>query len=741
LAVKISGGGELDGAVFQNAATEDTLQSILSAIDSSNKRKDQNDEADQSGTDKAQAGLSAFGDTAKAIGKGSGKVALAGLDAVAGSTLNLLKGQYKLTDMTKVLETSFNNVGTGSKFVDSAFNKLGLGVSGTTKFLVETADTYREMSSVGAGLEGDLMELRRVAANTRMPLDEFAGMVSQNSEKLLSMGGSVDKGTRAFAQTAKQFYDSRLGLGVQALGINFEENNELLLDYMDAQRRNTAFQNLSEQERMKKAQQYIYELDTIAKLTGKNRKELQADAKQRANDGAVQASLRLMEMKGIKGAQAEFESMQKGLAPLGGGMQDMFSAMVRLNGSIDPTIAGQQELYAAMGPAAGTLSEAAKAFKAGDMEKARKLQEQAIAEGTQRMASADFNRIAELGSVAGGVGDAAKGQMEASGRFLDAVIKNSEALQKGATDVNSFATAIRNATTSISESQTRAQQSASMGMVVGMETTLRDSSAALYNTIDTEFKAPLTDMMTSVRDLVAGIDMESIQSFTDKVGQAAGSMVPGAGDSIQTTIDKLTKVVEQTTDEKTKTNAAELIKVLEEHQATLRSAESSPDQRQQAQASADTIKQLLAQQAAGTPVDAPKRKDGSIGAVGKLFEDFGKETLVALHGKEGIIKPDQLQAGLAAFAEQMMTAQPQMSKTIQKPATDTAKPELAEQSATTSAAPDTAVQDSMKELVSMLSTKMDESKGALDQLHRVAQKQVGAIKSQGLDVAFGNLIG
>lgn len=39
----------------------------------------------------------------------------------------------------------------------------------------------------------------------------------------------------------------------------------------------------------------------------------------------------------------------------------------------------------------------------------------------------------------------------------------------------------------------------------------------------------------------------------------------------------------------------------------------------------------------------PKRQDGSLGSVGKLIEDFGKETLIKVHGKEGIITEQQLE--------------------------------------------------------------------------------------------------
>ena len=46
--------------------------------------------------------------------------------------------------------------------------------SSVVSFIEETNDTFQKLSKVGAGLEGRLAELRLGAAETRMPLGDFA---------------------------------------------------------------------------------------------------------------------------------------------------------------------------------------------------------------------------------------------------------------------------------------------------------------------------------------------------------------------------------------------------------------------------------------------------------------------------------------------------------------------------------------------------------------------------------------
>lgn len=699
MAVRISGGGELDGAVFQNAATAELQEQIITALggvvnatERSNKTRDNQDQDDRTGLEKTLG-------VAQNVVAGSAKVAGAGLGALVDGTSNLLTGQYELTDMSKVLQDRFNSLGTGSGTVDSAFRALTGGLHGTVKFVTETTGTFRELSGVGGGLEGDLIELRRVAANTRIPLDQFAGLVSTNSEKLIALGGSVDQGTKVFAGFSKNLFDSRAGVELQMLGVGFEETNEYMMDYLSTQRRNDAFLNSSQQEQIRQTQNYIYELDTIARLTGKNRKEIQQEARDRAREGQNQAALRLMEAEGIKGAQAEFEGVDKQLQKLSPAVQETFATMVRLDGAIDATSDAQRGLAANMPVVTDLLSESARAFKSGDFEESERLRKQAEAQYFKRMGDTDFLRTAALGPQAGAVGESAAQLLGASQDMLDSVEGQRQALIESGNASATHADALAAATQNIREQQQRVQQSEIMGSQVMAETIIRDTSAALYNTLDTTLKPQIESLFSDVRGTMTPVDVQDLQGVTDGIAASLGGL--------QAKIDQLNALaVNPDISDADQAKFASLAKGFEDAIDVIQDPSATAQQKADARASMaaiesasiDAITQARTAGTGTTPapvtqdvnifdrigdylfgsddaatsnvnsmdvdtltaqnlVGLPGRQKGSLGEAGQLFENFGEGTPMMLHGVEAVVTPDQLKGLFQDFMSQMPTMQ------------------------------------------------------------------------------------
>ena len=64
-------------------------------------------------------------------------------------------------------------------------------------YIEDTADTYRTLSKVGAGANGQLFDLRKLAAEARLGLNEFAGMVARNSELLAGFASGVEEGEKS----------------------------------------------------------------------------------------------------------------------------------------------------------------------------------------------------------------------------------------------------------------------------------------------------------------------------------------------------------------------------------------------------------------------------------------------------------------------------------------------------------------------------------------------------------------
>lgn len=699
MAVRIQGGGELDGAILAGVATEDgqnAIRQLLGGLPGELGRTtaDNINAANDSGANMisrmAQGTMTAVTETLTGTAS-----------TIAGISGNLIQGNFALTDQTKVLKDSFGNLNTGSNFLNGAFATLAGGADNVVKYIQDSADAFRGMSDAGGGLEGDLITLRVAAAQTRMPLDEFAGMVTENSAKLLALGGSVDQGTRAFVEQSKAFYDSRLGLGVQALGIGFEESNQYLMDYMDAQRRNDTYQNMTTSQRNKAAQDYIYELDTLARLTGKSRKELQDEARQRMRAGQTQAALRQIEKRTGQDVTAAYQTMARDInGTLGPGFADMFDSMVALNGAIDPTNEAMKGLYAAAPEAAESMSQAAKLMNQGDIEGANRMMEQAQAQALARMDSDEYLSVARLGGLAGAVGTASSDLLEVNQDFLDAIKTQIDGNNRAGASAEEFANALNRARENIATAQNNTQSSPTMGGVVATETMIRDTASALVTEIGTQFRTQIEGGMLAVRDTVLNSE---IDKTVQDVIRGAGSIIDPSG--VDGIINGLQNIInDPEASEQSKANAQQLSEILQEQRAILVDLNSSQAEKEAALASIQAIS-LEAQndvtrvredmqqndinlvnslvESVGTaitdafnsifgngttipdaefpnaqfPEGSPptQMNNGTVGEFGRLFADFGEGTSATLHNNEMVANEAQMREGVRELTSRIQS--------------------------------------------------------------------------------------
>ena len=77
-------------------------------------------------------------------------------------------------------------------------------------FLEESNAVFQQLSKVGAGFNGDLGALRAGAADTRLPLGEFASLIGSNSELLAGLGAGVNQGAKRFAQLSHEYLIEQL---------------------------------------------------------------------------------------------------------------------------------------------------------------------------------------------------------------------------------------------------------------------------------------------------------------------------------------------------------------------------------------------------------------------------------------------------------------------------------------------------------------------------------------------------
>lgn len=296
-------------------------------------------------------------------------------------------------------------------------NIAGAGVSAIS-YIENTQDTFRALSKVGAGLNGNLGELQITASKTRMPIDTFANMVGNNSTLLAGFGRGVSDGARNFANLSNAMYEEGVIEGFMNLGMTVEEANEFVLKNTELTRRQSRLSNMDAGEQAKAAADLAKNMQIVAKLTGKEASALQDDLIARQRNGATQAKLRLLEMDGVKGAQEAYNKTQTALDAGPGILKNLFDDLMQTGA---PMTEATKNFAATNQEAYKLAQQAAEANKRGDVAEAQRLGAEAAAAANKFASSRQGLTLATLAQAS----DIAKGQadvLEEMGPIIDSTM-------------------------------------------------------------------------------------------------------------------------------------------------------------------------------------------------------------------------------------------------------------------------------------------------------------------------------
>lgn len=288
--VEVKGGGDFDGAILRNAATEATLLKLVEVLDKKqkgtgdkiqeiyNKVLNKNIEAIEESTDKHEEYLKTLKNTK--------------------STLE--KFEDTLTDITKSAVSGIFTgiVATGTALLD--FFKNGF-------------TAFQETNKVGASFNYDLLELRRAAVAAAMPLDEFTKFITENSRSLAALGGTVTDGAKTFSQLREQFTDPSSSL--YELGFTGSELNKILAEELKTQTALGKAREIDGNKFSKELTDYAKDLTKLSKVTGISTETLQAGATAQAADGRMIGLSSKLAGKELKNFQAGLALMNSTLDP------------------------------------------------------------------------------------------------------------------------------------------------------------------------------------------------------------------------------------------------------------------------------------------------------------------------------------------------------------------------------------------------------------------------------------------
>lgn len=287
-------GGQLDGAVLNNMASEATLREILAAMkgmgggsagggsggSAEAKRAARERAAKSSLVNKALDGLG------EQLGNAVG--AMASMGALVAS------GNVKMSSYTRTLN---DQVIAKLPIVGGLFGTVGNVVNDTIGVLESWNDSLKSATGVGASFGNSLIRASKAATTAEVDLDEFIGLIKQNTPAMLGLGNTVSLGAEKFARISNKLLgtggkanDTLIQMGMKAGGVR-----TALLQFMDSV--GMGLKDKSEDELADSFISYQTGLLRLTSLTGKSVKQIEDQMSVASKDSVFRLKLAQLEPK------------------------------------------------------------------------------------------------------------------------------------------------------------------------------------------------------------------------------------------------------------------------------------------------------------------------------------------------------------------------------------------------------------------------------------------------------------
>lgn len=277
--------------------------------------------------------LKATGQTLSAIGGSMGAFAK-----------GLAEGDTKFTSLNPLID---GVVGAMAKLAE-AIPFVGGALSGAMKLAAEGAkfmnqqlqvatDTFQELSAVGALTTKGMSGVQEQFLRSGLPLESFRRQVVANSNALATFRGSVGSGAEDFSKIVGAVVDGA-GEELRRLGFSADAMGEATAGFVKMQSTLGLAQQKTNSQLARGAAEYAKELDTLAKLTGQQRKQIEEQQDAALSEGRFRAQYDEMVAQGQeKQAKAllDFQTQVNALSPqFAAGIRDMATGLTNSQAAI-----------------------------------------------------------------------------------------------------------------------------------------------------------------------------------------------------------------------------------------------------------------------------------------------------------------------------------------------------------------------------------------------------------------------
>ena len=590
-----------------------------------------------------------------------------------------------INNLTRRLNQFGGVLGTVVRGAPQDLSDFTRGISATLTNALSGAEAYvgvwQELTKYGVNFGNELDQMITKVGKAGISMEKFANIVQANSVFFAGFGVTADSGAQRFLQAVQDFTAEtengfnplyvelqRLGLSASDVADRFAE--QMALDALRGFR-----ERRSENEQNRRVTEYAKQLDRLSRLTGVQSDELARQQRQIAMEGDIFAFSQQIG----ENVQDEFENTITALGTISPEVQ-RYATQMLTRGFIDPDDPAMVQIQRAMPQLRDALIDMRYNLLDGASEGVVQMNSQmAIAAAAGIRDNIDMQRMAILGGVTEytgaardiltnsassalalsyddimaqareefGLGDDQQVSVPQFMETMNKMIDEEIAAQggeggTGQQALETYLASLRKAQELAKTAQDEAV-TAIFGAVTGAADRIREEIEGV------DLNSGLQGVLTSLRAFAAGVtDITPELDNLQRAGQGlqrdllaisqsiADENAQGALELSQTAAALGSAVADLDRDDPA--TVARLSEMITQAESILRQVDTSsleftdpgiPE-------ISDEVLEILRENNNGN------RMFGSLGTVGRLFENFGTETPMNLHGIESVVTPEQM---------------------------------------------------------------------------------------------------
>jgi len=243
------------------------------------------------------------------------KAVMAPIKVMASTALGFTDISKPITSLTDAINQGIDEI--------PGIGKISLGLA---RDFDATRESFVALSKTGAGFNGNLLKLSKVAAEASIPLPKLVDLITKNSTILGAFFGTVQAGTNQFVSLGKGLRDMT-ERDLSRFGLTVDETSEFMMTFLEAERSRGNLQTFTNTQLIQGTKTYTENLAKLSAMTGKSIDVLNDEQMAANSDALFRAKLATMD----KGTA---DIITKAYSQMGPGLQQLTKDMLAFEGPV-----------------------------------------------------------------------------------------------------------------------------------------------------------------------------------------------------------------------------------------------------------------------------------------------------------------------------------------------------------------------------------------------------------------------